>query len=232
VPGLVEVVVADPHRLSRASFVELLHSMGNARVVGQASRGAELLDLLSTTHPEIVFLDAELPGPGLARLIGRIRAEARETNVIVLASNEDPDLAIEAIEAGALGFLLKSTDKGAVSAAIALGGRLAEGDCEDEVLVHLSRHAFLYLAGRGDAMSLSPREREVLAELLHAHSNRVIAAHLHVSDATVKRHLTSIYAKLGVQSRLEAIVAAKRLGLGGVGPARLLSEPSRHRRGA
>ncbi len=205
----IRVVIADDHLLFRSGLRELLESIGGCEVVGDVGSAPELFTLNHAETPAVVVLDVEMPGPGPVRTTQRLISDNPSVGVVVLTMHDDPELVGDCIEAGAKAYLLKNADRAELTAAI----RLAARTRDDVILIQLSRASALVLASRYGGMTLSARESEVLNLVAQAKTNREISTTLHISDATVKRHLTNVFAKLGATSRMDAVSRAQREGL-------------------
>jgi DNA-binding NarL/FixJ family response regulator len=199
----VKIVVADDHNLFRAGLIELLESVPEFTVLGEAATGTAALAMLQELQPDVLMLDVEMPGPGAAGVLEQAAQLSPGTRVVVLTMHDDPDLVRSLVEAGAAAYLLKSAGRNELVAAINAASR-ADGT----VLLAVSRPTAVGL-GRGpmhsSAGGLSPREFEILSLVAEAKSNRDIARALFISEATVKRHLANVYSKLGASSRMEAV---------------------------
>jgi DNA-binding NarL/FixJ family response regulator len=196
--GFLRVMVADGRALVREGLVLLLRGTPGVQVVAQAGDSDGAIRLASTTRPDVVLLDAELPYVPVETMIGSLQRVAAGIRVLVLTMHDDPILVQQVLATGAHGLLLKTaTSRELLSAIHAVGyaGRTVisqAGDVDADLPL------------RGPAL-LSPRERQVLTLAGQALSNAQIGARLSVTESTVKRHLTSIYAKLGAASRLDAV---------------------------
>jgi DNA-binding NarL/FixJ family response regulator len=200
----IHVLIVDDHPVVRRGLRVLLEVQDGIEVVGEAGEGPTAVTLAAEHHPDVILLDLKLPGlDGLAVL-----AELRDTTakVLVLTSATDPVAAGQAMRGGAAGVLYKDVDPDALVRAIRA--------------VH-DGHLLLAPAAAGTLLqpatwqnrgldALTAREREVLAELAKGRSNREIARALHVSEKTVKAHVSSVLAKLGVQDRTQAALFAVR----------------------
>lgn len=214
----IRVAVADDHHLFRAGVLELLQTDPDLEIVGEAATGVEAITLCRQTAPDVLLLDVEMPGPGAAAVIHKIVESGTRTRVVILTMHDDPVLVRTLVAAGASGFLLKTAGRSELIAAVRTAARNA-----DTLLIAVSRAtvAGLYRPdiSRG-ASVLTARESEVLRVLAEGRSNREIARTLSISDATVKRHLANIYAKLGTTSRLEAVTKAVQQDLLADAPTR------------
>jgi DNA-binding NarL/FixJ family response regulator len=184
----------------------LLEVQDGIEVAGEAGDGATALALAAEREPDVILLDLKLPGMDGIAVLGELKARGDQSRVLVLTSVTDHALAAAAMRAGAAGVLYKDVDPDALVRAIRAvhdGHLLLAPEAAGTLLRTTSGPV------RGlDA--LTSREREVLAELARGHSNREIARALRVSEKTVKAHVSSVLAKLGVQDRTQAALFAVR----------------------
>lgn len=203
----IRLIVADDHPIVRAGLQGLLASCEEFEVIGEAANGREAIELVRAHRPEVALVDLRMPvldGVGTTREIRRI---SPETNVLVLTTYETDADVLRAIEAGAIGYLLKETPRDELFRAIratAVGQSVLSPSVASR-LVGRSR-------GASDR-SLSAREIEVLMHVARGTSNKLIARELRVSEATVKTHLLHIFAKLRVDDRTAAVTAAIARGV-------------------
>ncbi|HEV7194593.1 MAG TPA: response regulator transcription factor, partial [Pedococcus sp.] len=180
-------------------------------VVGEAGDGATALALAAELSPDVVLLDLKLPGMDGIAVLGELRARDSAARVLVLTSATEPASASLAVRSGAAGVLYKDVDPDALVRAIRSvhDGHLL---LASEAAGPLVRSAGTWGPGAlgGGLDTLTRREREVLAELTKGRSNREIARALSVSEKTVKAHVSSVLAKLGVQDRTQAALLAVR----------------------
>jgi DNA-binding NarL/FixJ family response regulator len=207
----IRIVVADDHPIVRAGIVGLLDQAPGIEVVGEASDGAEAVELAASERPDLVLMDLRMPGVDGASATASIVAAGQGTRVLVLTTYETDDHILAAIEAGASGYLLKAAPQAEILAGIRA---VAAG----ETVLAPSIAAKLVSRVRADAASvapptLSPREREVLALVAAGRSNPEIARELYIGEATVKTHLLHAFEKLGVNDRTRAVTRAMELGL-------------------
>jgi DNA-binding NarL/FixJ family response regulator len=199
------VLIVDDHPVVRQGLRSLLDVAGGIAVVGEAADGPEALVLAESLRPDLVLLDLKLPGmDGIAVLSG-LRAAGRR--VLVLTSATDPARARQAVYAGAAGVLYKDIDPDVLVRAI-------RAVHDGHVLLAPEAAAAVADGESRTRGSLTSREREVLTLIAEGKSNREIARALRVSDKTVKAHVSSVLAKLGVQDRTQAAVYAVRHGAG------------------
>ena len=196
---MISVLIVDDHPVVRQGLRALLEVQDDILVVGEAGDGRTAVSLATSLSPDIVLLDLKLPGmDGIAVLQPLSAAGLR---VLVLTSATDPAAASQAVRAGAAGVVYKDIDPDALVRAIR---SVHDGN------VLLAPEAASSLVRGSAASTLTPREREVLAGIAEGRSNREIARLLRVSEKTVKAHVSSVLAKLGVQDRTQAAVYAVR----------------------
>ncbi|MGO4592353.1 response regulator [Leifsonia sp. 2TAF2] len=203
----VRLLVADDHPVVRDGIVGMVSSDPGIEVVGEASDGAEAVRLARALEPDVVLMDLRMPGTDgvtAIRELHRLRVAAR---VVVLTTYDSEADVLPAIEAGATGYLLKDVPRDellrAVHAAVAGHSSLAPSVASR--LVDRVRTP--------ESSLLSPRELQVLALVADGATNRDAGARLHLSEATVKTHLLSVYTKLGVGDRAAAVAEGFRRGL-------------------
>ncbi|HZN77170.1 MAG TPA: response regulator transcription factor [Micromonosporaceae bacterium] len=203
----IRVVIVDDHQVVRQGLRAFLDAQQDIEVVGEAVDGDECVAVADAVRPDVVLLDLRMPGAdGVAALRG-LREAGIPARVLVVTSYTEPSAVLPAVRAGAAGYVYKDVDPPALAAAI-------RSVHAGHVLLH-PEVAALLAAGdpaRGP-VSLTPRERDVLAELARGRSNREIARALGMAEKTVKTHVSAILAKLGVQDRTQAALHAVRSGL-------------------
>jgi DNA-binding NarL/FixJ family response regulator len=202
---MINVLLVDDHPVVRQGLRSLLDVADGITVAGEAADGPAAIELAQALSPDIVLLDLKLPGMDGIAVLEALRATG--TRVLVLTSVTDPARARQAVRAGAAGVLYKDIDPDALVRAIRT--------VHDGHLL-LAADAAAAVADGGPQLRhpLTNREREVLALIAEGRSNREIARGLRVSEKTVKAHVSSVLAKLGVQDRTQAAVYAVRYGAG------------------
>ena len=202
--NMIRVLVVDDHAVVRAGLVAVLHLEADIRVVAQARTGEEAVQLYRDMRPDVVTMDLRMPGNGGSSAIASLRAEFPNAKVLVLTTLSGDEHVYRALEAGALGFLLKDSDDGELAAAIRTthaGKRTIPADVA------------AILAGRIGFEPLSAREVEVLRKVAKGRSNKEIGENLHISENTVKSYLKTIALKLDAPDRTAAVMIAVKRGL-------------------
>jgi len=194
----LRIMLVDDHTLFREGLAELLAVEGDVEVVAQAGDSETAVRLAAATRPDAVLLDVEMPYSPVQVTIDQLRRVSVGSRILVLTMHDDPILVQQVLAAGAHGLLAKTANRQELLSAI----RAVAYD--NKTVLSLSARTGADLAGQGPTL-LSPRERQVLELAGQALSNAQIGAQLFITEGTVKRHLTNIYAKLGAVSRLDAV---------------------------
>jgi DNA-binding NarL/FixJ family response regulator len=202
--GAIRVVIVEDHNVVRQGLVALLKLVDGLEVVGEAADGVEAIAQIRKHQPGITLIDLRLPRLSGVEVIERIRKEAPQTRFIVLSTYDGDEDIYRALRAGAKAYLLKgmtSDDLIATIHAVHAGKS------------HIPPAIAEKLAERMGAEDLTPREFEVLEQIVFGKSNKEIATELDVSEATVKTHINSLLGKLGVSDRTQAATAAIQRGI-------------------
>lgn len=200
----IRVVVVDDHALVRTGLVQLLEGADDISVIGTAADGVEAIEVVRRDPPHVVLMDLQMPrGDGVAATRA-IRTEFPGTDVLVLTSFSDSERIVGALDAGAVGYLLKDDDPEEVLAGIRAVSR------GESPLHPRAARQLLNARGAGPRQELSPRELEVLALVRAGLANKQIARRLGISERTVKAHLTSVFSRIGVSDRTQAALWAER----------------------
>lgn len=200
----IRILIADDHSVVREGLVSLVKRKADMTVVAEASNGREAVELWKEHRPDVTLLDLRMPeldGVGAIKAIRELDENAR---ILVLTTYDGDEDIYRAIKTGAKGYLLKDTARAALMDSIR---RVNSGEtCIPATLA-------AKLAERVSGEALSGREIEVLKRIAAGKSNKEIGAELFISEGTVKTHVKSIFSKLDVVSRTEAVAAATRRGL-------------------
>ncbi|WP_026928933.1 response regulator [Glycomyces tenuis] len=209
-PDPIRLLIADDHPVVRDGLRGMFARTEDIEVVGEAADGREAVDRAAAIGPDVVLMDLRMPGTDGVTAIRTLAERGVASKVLVLTTYDTDTDVLPAIEAGASGYLLKDASPEELRRAIraAHEGRTVLAPSVASVLMERVRRPAAEAAG-----PLSERELEVLALIAKGHSNREAAAELFISEATVKTHLTHIYAKLEVNDRAAAVGAAYRRGL-------------------
>jgi NarL family two-component system response regulator YdfI len=207
---MIRVLIADDHMVVREGLRTVLEVAGDIELVGEATDGAEAVRLAAEVTPDVVLMDLRMPNVDGIEALRQIRADYPEIEVVILTTYDDDDLIVQGLRAGARGYLLKDAGREALFEAIraaARGESLLPSAVIDKVVARLRQPRTV------EGETLSEREQEVLVLLAEGAANREIAHRLRITERTVKAHVTSIFNKLGANSRAEAVAVAIRSGV-------------------
>jgi DNA-binding NarL/FixJ family response regulator len=216
---MIRVVVVDDQALLRAGFGVLLDSAADLEVVGSAANGAEAIDLVVQTQPDVVLMDIRMPVMDGLEATRRILADQRcaGVRVLILTTFDLDEYVFAALRAGASGFLLKDTPPAdlleGVRVVAAGEALLSPGITKHLIEAFVKRHAETVEAESPTIDVLTDRERDVLSLVAKGLSNAEIGSQLYVSPATVKTHVARILTKLGARDRAQLVMIAYRSGL-------------------
>ena len=200
----IRILIADDHSVVREGLVSLVKRKPDMTVVGEASNGREAVDLWKEHRPDVTLLDLRMPELDGVGAIKELRQLDENARIVVLTTFDGDEDIYRAIKAGAKGYLLKDVAREALMESIR---KVHAGEtCMPPALA-------AKLAERVSGEALSAREIEVLQRIAAGKSNKQIAAELFISEGTVKSHVKSIFSKLDVVSRTEAVATATRRGL-------------------
>jgi DNA-binding NarL/FixJ family response regulator len=208
---MIRLLLAEDHPVVRTGLEELLGSEADIEIVATVGDGAAAVDAVAEHDPAVALLDVTMPVMDGIEATRRIAEASPGTRVVILTASADREQMLRAVDAGALGYLLKDA-----SPAELIEGVRAAARGESPLDPKLAREL---LADRREARSaqLTEREREVLALVGEGLANKLIARRLEISEKTVKAHLTRIYAEIGVTDRTQAALWAREHGLEGTG---------------
>ena len=214
----IRVVIADDHGLFREMLRLVLRREGSIKIVGEAVNMRQTIDVIDKLKPDIILLDGTMPKMDGIEILPAIREKNLKTKALMIAANKDESMIFNALKGGAKGFLSKDVSISDLIKAIQavhngevwLERKLMARFLEGEALANSGGES---RAGRQNK-GLTPREKEVLCLLTTGCTNKEIAQALFISEKTVKSHLNSIFRKLDVTRRLQAILYAINRGLG------------------
>jgi DNA-binding NarL/FixJ family response regulator len=202
-------VLIDDHALLREVMHEALDMEPDMTVVGDAATGADGILQCKAEQPDVVLLDVNIADAPVTKAVHAIRSISRNARVLIIGMRDDPVLVRQLLEFGVRGYLNKSVSRTDLVSSI-------RAVCADDIrtVLHISAEALTWIASASsDPEMLTKRELEVLTLVSKAMSNRQISRRLAIAEGTVKRHLGTIFSKLGARSRLEAVNKAISIGL-------------------
>lgn len=201
---MIRLLLADDHAIVRQGLTQLFATVEDIEVVGAAADGAEAVTLARDLEPDVVLMDLGMPVLDGVEATRQILDDEAGRTVVVLTSYGDEGRILDALNAGALGYLLKHSDPNEVIEAV----RVAHGG--DTPLDPRAARVLLEQRRRGRAqVELTPREREVLDLVGQGLANKQIARRLDITERTVKAHLTSVFQRIGVTDRVQAALWAR-----------------------
>jgi len=204
----IRILIADDHKVVRQGLRMFLQVDPELVVVGEAADGAEAVRLSELLRPDIVLMDLLMPVMDGIAATAAIRREMPEVEVLALTSVLEDASVVDAVRAGAIGYLLKDTEAEALCRAIkaAAGGQV-------QLTSQAAARLMQVVSSPESPQALTERETDVLRLLAQGQANKHIARNLHISEKTVKVHVSNLLSKLGVQSRTQAALYAVRIGL-------------------
>lgn len=208
----IKVLLADDHPVVRSGIRSELARQTDIEVIGEATDGDSALHLGEALHPDVVLLDNSMPGLTAVQVIRGLLAEPNPPRILVFTAYGDQDHVRNALQAGALGYLLKDEEPSAISEgvrAVAHGKIWLSAMIASSLISHIADTEALTWEG-----ALSGRELEVLHLIAHGNSNAQVAETLSITERTVRYHLRNIYSKLGMERRCQLIAWAARTKLG------------------
>jgi len=212
----VRVLLADDQAMVRAGFRMILGSEPDIEVVGEAENGEQAAAAANRLRPDVVFMDIQMPAvDGLQATRTITQNHQLATRVVILTTFERDEYVFEAMQAGASGFLLKNAPPEELIHAVrvvAAGDALLAPSVTRRIIEQFARRPVEPDVSER-LESLTQREREVLVMLAHGNTNAELAAELFVTEATIKTHVSSLLAKLGLRDRVQAVVLAYESGL-------------------
>jgi DNA-binding NarL/FixJ family response regulator len=206
---MIRVAIVDDHELVRIGLSELLAAAEDIEVVATAAAGADALNAVAQGAPDVVLMDLSMPGVDGIEATRRIAAAHPEVRVVALTSFSDSPQVLGALDAGAIGYLLKDASPDELREAVRAAAR-----GESPLSPKAAATVLAARSGQSAGSGLSDREREVLELVAQGLPNKLIARRLEISEKTVKAHLTSVFQQIGVSDRTQAALWARGHGLG------------------
>jgi DNA-binding NarL/FixJ family response regulator len=209
---VARVLIADDQTLFRSGLAKLLEEDPRVEVVGQVSDGAEVVEAVGTLQPDVVLMDIKMPNLDGIEATRRVLAEHPEVKILVLTTFDADSFVLQALRAGASGYVLKDSQPEAIVSsvlAVMAGERVMASAVANRVLDMLSGAT----TPKEFYDGLTTREIEILRLLATGQANKQIARKLNISEKTVRNHVSHMYEKLGIYDRSQAVLYAVRKGL-------------------
>lgn len=207
---MIRVAIADDHRVVRVGLEQLLATFDDVELVGSADGGEQAVAICEELTPDVLLLDLSMPDLDGVEVTAQVGGRSPETKVVVFTSFSDRERIVAALDAGAIGYLLKDSEPAEIESAIRAASR-GEAPLAPKAAAAL-------LQGRNTGpradVDLTAREREVLVLVNEGLANKQIARRLGISEKTVKGHLTNLFQRIGVADRTQAALWAERNGIG------------------
>jgi DNA-binding NarL/FixJ family response regulator len=206
---MIRVALADDHRVVRVGLEQLLATFDDVELVGSADGGEAAVEQVTAQKPDVLLLDLSMPDLDGIEVTRRVAAASPSTRVVLFTSFSDREQILQALDAGAIGYLLKDAEPEAIHEALRAAAR-GESPLAPKAAAEL-------LASRSERttgeVELTARERDVLQLVIAGDANKQIARKLGISEKTVKGHLTNLFQRIGVQDRTQAALWAERNGV-------------------
>lgn len=204
---MIRVAIADDHRVVRVGLEQLLATFDDVELVAIAEGGEDAVAVCEAEHPDVLLLDLSMPDLDGVEVTKRLAVDSPDTRIVVFTSFSDRERIVEALDAGAIGYLLKDADPAAIHAAVQAAAR-GESPLDPKAAAAV----LATRASRPVTVELTAREREVLQLVVDGMANKQIARRLGISEKTVKGHLTNLFQRIGVSDRTQAALWAERTG--------------------
>lgn len=213
---MITILLADDHPVVREGLRVMLETQADFAVIGESNTGVETVAQVKALRPDILLLDLEMPEMDGVETLRQIQKIDVPTRVLVFTAYDSDERILTALQSGAQGYLLKGVPRQQVFDAIRVvhgGGSLLQPAIASKLLKQVQRGSGRVAGGATDPSALTPREVEVLDVLAQGLANKQIAAQLHISERTVKFHVSAIFRKLDASNRTEAVKIAAQRGL-------------------
>lgn len=210
----IRILIADDHLVVREGLLQILETAPDMLPIGEACDGAEAVAMASELQPDVILMDLRMPRMDGLEAITQIQNKQPEIAIVILTTYNEEDLMLRGLKAGARGFLLKDTDRDTLFRSIrsaARGETLLSPGVASQVFSQAK--SVKGLRENTEVGPLTDRELEVLRFVAQGARNKEVAAHLGITERTIKAHLTSVYNKFGVDSRAAAVTIAITQGL-------------------
>jgi DNA-binding NarL/FixJ family response regulator len=208
---MIRVVLADDHAVVRKGIRDFLEEEGDIQVIAEASDGAKVKEQISDLKPDIAILDVRMPYATGIEVTQWIRENFPEVRVLILSAFDDDPFVVAALQSGANGYILKNAEAEEIAEAVRTvyrGQASLPPEIAQKLITHITEKPETEIIE-----AITDREQEVLQLVAGGLTNRLIGQDLYISDRTVQRHLASIFSKLHVASRTEAVTKALQMGL-------------------
>jgi DNA-binding NarL/FixJ family response regulator len=205
---MITVAIADDHKVVRVGLEQLLETFDDVEFVGAGAGGEEAVRLCAEHHPDVLLLDLSMPDLDGIEVTKRLRDASPETRVVVFTSFSDRERIVQALDAGAVGYLLKDAEPDELHAALRAAAR-GEAPLTPRAAAALLEDR----RSRPAEVPLTARELEVLGLVVEGLANKQIARRMGISEKTVKGHLTNLFQRIGVADRTQAALWAERTGV-------------------
>ncbi len=207
----IRVLIVDDHEMVREGLMSMLRSEPDFEVVGQTGRGAEVAELVESTKPDVVLLDTRLPDISGVEVCRRLTRKHPDVAVVILTTYTDVELVEECLQAGARGYVVKDVERFSLKESIRAVSR-GQSVLAPQVAGPIIERMRSRQSGEKRPAGLNASQVAILRLISLGHSNREIAADVHLSENTVKTHVQEIFRKLGVRNRVEAAILAGKAG--------------------
>jgi two-component system, NarL family, response regulator DevR len=208
----VRILIVDDHEMVREGLMSMLRPEPDFEIVGQTGLGGEVAELVDSTRPDVVLLDARLPDISGVEVCRRLSRTHAEVAVVILTTYTDVELVHECLQAGARGYVVKDVERFSLKESIRAVSR-GQAVLAPQVAGQVIERIRSGRSGEQRPKRLSASQVAILRLISRGHSNREIAADVHLSENTVKSHVQEIFRKLGVRNRVEAAIVAGKSGL-------------------
>ena len=203
----IKVMLADDHVLMREGIRQLLEFDGSIEVIGEASDGEECLQKLEKVKPDVLLLDINMPKLNGIEVLEEIKRKKINVKVLILTVHNEVDYLIRVVDIGVDGYILKDSESAELKKAI-MTVMDGESYIQPKLIPMLNKRLITRDSDKEKLESLTGREKEVLIEVANGMFNKEIATSLHISERTVKNHISNIFKKLDVSDRTQAAVFA------------------------